>query len=728
MRLALAVQVAISIGVLSCTSSAFVPQSIPRTFGSNTRIQVGSWENDDFLEALSGGSNAQDKANDDYQAQSKFKPGEEPPSASDTSDESSQGGTRLQQLMAQAKNAESQPQGPRPQPMTYKPPVYNPPNAAQEPPAAAPTQPGMPSLDNLSVEEQAELFRRFMAGGQQLPQPVEAPAPSSAPVMRGGVDRQGRKIGRNKDSDTIANSSDLYFAQLKADSTIRTIARYSGDDNTAANVMGHEAIQEIADTMKVNPYLEAQKEEERKLLETSEDELLSLIQITERPQHEPSYTGISFRDKLRQAKEKKAGAAAAASSPTAQSTPAAAEPKVESPPVIPPPPVAAVVPPPAPVIPPPVAAVAPPPAPVVPPPPVAAVVPPPAPVIPPPVAAVAPPPAPAVVAPPPPAPVVAAPEPASTTSLVDADAETKRRSIRTLMGLMLKHRGGPGFGAGRLKEPEAQKLESLLGDVIGMLRAESGTEAPPAATTVDVSATASAQATAPAAASYDFDRLTGTIACIDGAVEMYKKSAAEEKSENLLALRAALMAAVNSCNTVIAEGELAAASTSAAPPATAPAAPTGMGFPDTFAVTKPEAPAASTGMGFPDSYAVTKPDAPAIGPDANTAVLEEIYEKLKDASGDGKLGLKSDLTSAEADVLVDELVSMRDVLMEELDSGIPSASQAPAQPQQAAPADPAPPAEVDSSADTGVDPFLANSKSKYAQMLAKAQANKKNGQ
>mmetsp|Transcript_621 Transcript_621/g.882 ORF Transcript_621/g.882 Transcript_621/m.882 type:complete len:517 (+) Transcript_621:2-1552(+) len=516
------------------------------------------------------------------------------------------------------------------------------------------------------------MFRRFMAGGQPLPEPVAAPAPSSAPVMRGGVDRQGRKIGRNKDADTIANSSDLYFAQLKADSTIRTLARYSGDDTTAENVMGHAAIQELADSMKINPYLEAQKEEERKMLETSEDELLSLIQIPERrPQHEASYTGVSFREKMKQAKQQKSGAAAPAS-PAQSASAAAVEPKVEPTPVVaPPPPVVAVVPPPAPVIPPP---------------------------------------AQAVVAASPPAPVVAAPQPvSSTTALADADAETQRRSLRTLMGLLLKHRGGPGFGSGRLKEPEALKLENLLGDVMGLLRTEIGMAPPAGATTVDVTA-APVPAPPAAPAGFDFDRLTGTIACIDGAIDMYKSSAAEEKSQNLLSLRAALMAAVNSVNQVIAEDELKSATASAS--SVAPAAPTGMDFPDTYAVTKPEESAAPTGMASPASGTIND----------NTAVLETIYEKLKAASGDGKLGLKSDLTSDEADVLVDELVSMRDLLMEELDSGISSASKAPpAKPQQAAPAE-------DAASSAGADTFLSNSSSKYAQMLAKSQAKKNAGQ
>ena len=52
--------------------------------------------------------------------------------------------------------------------------------------------------------------------------------------------------------------------------------------------------------------------------------------------------------------------------------------------------------------------------------------------------------------------------------------DEKHRELRTLQGLLLKQRGGPGFGAGRLREPEAQRLESSLEKVMGILRSEDG--------------------------------------------------------------------------------------------------------------------------------------------------------------------------------------------------------------------------------------------------------------
>ena len=66
-------------------------------------------------------------------------------------------------------------------------------------------------------------------------------------------------------------------------------------------------------------------------------------------------------------------------------------------------------------------------------------------------------------------PPAVAPDTAAVTN-----SEELRRDIRTLMGLVLKHRGGPGFGSGILKDAEAQRLKNLLADVKGTLREEAG--------------------------------------------------------------------------------------------------------------------------------------------------------------------------------------------------------------------------------------------------------------
>jgi len=90
--------------------------------------------------------------------------------------------------------------------------------------------------------------------------------------------------------------------------------------------------------------------------------------------------------------------------------------------------------------------------------------------------------------------------------------------------------------------------------------------------------------------------------------------------------------------------------------------------------------------------------------DNNSEVLMRIMDDLQQASGDGKMGIKSDLTSEEASDMINSIGDMRNVLMEELDSGIPEPPQAPE-----------PSAEPSSS---------KTANSKYLEMLALAKARK----
>ena len=104
--------------------------------------------------------------------------------------------------------------------------------------------------DGLSVEEQARMFREMMADKQGFASP-----PPPTKVNR-EADRAGRPVGRNKDADKIANTSDLYFAQLKRDSTVRTIGRYSGDEGVSEAVFEDDGIQELDDLFLENPFLQ----------------------------------------------------------------------------------------------------------------------------------------------------------------------------------------------------------------------------------------------------------------------------------------------------------------------------------------------------------------------------------------------------------------------------------------------------------------------------------------
>jgi len=170
--------------------------------------------------------------------------------------------------------------------------------------------------------------------------------------------------------------------------------------------------------------------------------------------------------------------------------------------------------------------------------------------------------------------------------------------------------------------------------------------------------------------------MESTLACVEGAIQMYKNSPPELKAGVLGALRAALLFAANTCQQVMG-GTID--QTSYAPP------PVKMDEPDEEPVA---AAAAPTQASTP----------PTMGNDTNTVYLKKVYEALENASGDGKLGLgpigasevrtntnpsthtpfKVPLHSPvsllrQASELADLVVGMRGMLLEELDSGIPVA-------------------------------------------------------
>ena len=355
--------------------------------------------------------------------------------------------------------------------------------------------------------------------------------------------------------------------------------------------------------------------------------------------------------------------------------------------------------------------------------------------------------------------------------------EETRQKLRTFMGLLLKHRGGPGFGKGLLKGPEIDRFENLLNEITTMLRSESMEAAPQdvpmmtspvpeaaiqtpiseapakpvdshtptsASSTVDLSQIDSAIACIEGAATMyknsppalresilvplrgalvsavdicgqatgineptdygvsqpgtaTISAIDGVLACIEGALTMYKNSPPALKKDVVVALRAALVSAVSTCNNVIGDS-------SAPAPATAAVAPAELASP-------PPSPAVEspTTMATPE---VVAPPAQTLEaePDANTKALREIYDKIKSSSGNGSLGLRSDLTSTEASSLADDLVQMRSILMGELDAGIPDPGTSI---PDTLPVKASPSVEAESS-----------STSKYQQMLAKARAEK----
>ncbi len=228
------------------------------------------------------------------------------------------------------------------------------------------------------------------------------------------------------------------------------------------------------------------------------------------------------------------------------------------------------------------------------------------------------------------------------------DSESTRQSIRSLMGLLLKHRGGPGFGHGRLKGDEAKQLENKAAEILALLKEESG----------DVGSTA---AVTPSAAMppkvTDLDPsspLYGAVTCVDAAVNLYKSSDESSKSELMVPLRDALMSAVSTINAQIEGGS----------PSSSSASTTDDIIPSSPAAVETEKPVYATTMDFPETYAVTQKEeeevkeiADAIAGTSselsseNTARLQKTYDALKAITGNKKFGLR-DVSGEEVSVMI----------------------------------------------------------------------------
>ena len=256
MRLGFAFNAALALGFLTATSDAFTVTAFTRS-QTSASIRVGmvgsGWDNDDFLASLSNGgsssSSSSSNRSEDSEGDSKV-----------TKElEGSMGGSRWAEMMASARTTD-----PRPLVNPYTPnPIASSSSSSQTPitpysPPSIPIAAATASVDlnKLTTEEQAALFRQFMSN---VPAGIPPPGADASPrtkVLPGGLAADGRKVGRNRDADTIANTSDLYFAQLKRDSTVRTIARYQGDLDAADAIFEDPTVQELATQLTTNPYLQ----------------------------------------------------------------------------------------------------------------------------------------------------------------------------------------------------------------------------------------------------------------------------------------------------------------------------------------------------------------------------------------------------------------------------------------------------------------------------------------
>ena len=484
------------------------------------------------------------------------------------------------------------------------------------------------------------------------------------------------------------------------------------------------------------------KLEDKRLLDSATEEMVAYQEALEPKRGNSKASGISYKEKLAQMKAKRAGGGTAASTPPPAPVPAPPAPE-----------------PPAPVKEPEAVVKAAEPEPTAKPPSAFAVdqiLPEEPKVEPVQVAAPAP-----VPAPRPQQPTITIPKVTTSSS-----SEVIREGVRTLQGLLIKHRGGPGFGAGGLKGNEIAQYEELMGDISALLKAEAmsnvGTEPPPPVAQAPPAPVAAAPAPAVPSASGDLSKVDSILAALDGAILMYRNSPAELKPSVLATLRAALLAAVDACTNAMADDAGVPASTAAAgaevegmlacvegatlmyrnsPPELQIGVLTMLRaallsavntcnkviadgevenvkqYQEATATMDKPAPVAKPTQFYEAQVGSEQPAAAAAAAvDENTQKLEKIYNSLQGAAGDGKMGLRSDLSAAEATELADGIAEMRAIMMEELANGIPEATSVPL-PAPTPVAEPAVAAAPAAAASGGTATM-----SRYQQMLAKAKA------
>mmetsp|Transcript_8281 Transcript_8281/g.18034 ORF Transcript_8281/g.18034 Transcript_8281/m.18034 type:complete len:432 (-) Transcript_8281:109-1404(-) len=419
-------------------------------------------------------------------------------------------------------------------------------------------------------------------------------------------------------------------------------------------------------------------------------------------------TGLSYRQMLEEKRKKKSATAAAV--------------------IPPPPPAAAVIPPPPP----------PPPQPateaVSPPPEVAASPPPPPP----------PPPVSPIKIAEPPVEIAGPPEPKSDSApVIVADEDATRAKIRTTMGLLLKHRGGPNFGRGRLKGPEWKRFDSMVEEVVTQLYEEAGSSALPTIVAAE-NEEQEPDATAPVveaqpvtravadqevqpvtqvvkekqptfvqevvpktvpSSSFDSKPLDDSLECVQAIVTAYR--VAPPGTIGLESLRNALASAVRKCEEALG---MPSSSTSATGVSTSgetiEASVQAEASVEEMVTT---APIASPTKEVEETLTPTVLS-PLEG-DENFLALKNVYDKIAGASGREKYGLKA-MDVDEAKDLADSLASFKSILLKELEEGVSFT------PSDAKPVESEPVKEI---------PQETRGASTYEKMLAKARAKKELG-
>jgi len=353
----------IALGVtisLFTTEGFFIKPIAPH--GSPLFMSDQGWSNDNFLDALGNGSSAVDEANAKYEKEAQARammnerrlasmtgsggdgmPDKVPPITQPNDEENPMGGQRFKQMMEMAKK----------NPVKQNPQILDEP---EQPMAAVPPQPVVPAapvapVGNVqapTMDAQAIYQMQLASWQQQMvfysqliaadpvaaskmtmpppPQPPSAggvptspvaPTTPQQPVPPPPVPTQPQETvnpadfapkplkAGNRDAYEISNPADVYFAQLKRDSTVRTQARKAGDIETANNAFGDESVKALKNYLSPE-LIQTRREQLAKNggeFETSRDEMI--IPYSEEEDVDKTYTGVSYRQKLQEKMEKR---------------------------------------------------------------------------------------------------------------------------------------------------------------------------------------------------------------------------------------------------------------------------------------------------------------------------------------------------------------------------------------------------------------------------------------
>lgn len=237
------------------------------------------WDNNDFLSSLGGPPDSINDANDKYYKQKENRAAmdawrmkqlqqqqqgqrEQPPPPTTTQPPAStsmqQNGPSLEFFKKMGLGEGQVPQPPPPRPM-----IQPPPPQFQQPPPPQAAQfydaNGNPITMPMVYDAYGNLvpFNPMQSQQQQLSQQPAQPNtfyPPLPPKTKATPDKSQAPMGYNPDAFTMANTADVYFAQLKQDSKVRKLARMSGDIETANKVFADETVKQIGDSWTSNPY------------------------------------------------------------------------------------------------------------------------------------------------------------------------------------------------------------------------------------------------------------------------------------------------------------------------------------------------------------------------------------------------------------------------------------------------------------------------------------------